>query len=68
MGIEDVYQPGGALDMPKRPPWNYNMSKEKVLAREEKHFKVGVQTLKFMYVELVCSKISFLSFKRRNYI
>ena len=40
MDIDDIYRPGSALDMPKRPPWNYNMSKEKLQSVEEKYFKV----------------------------
>lgn len=27
------------LDFPKRPPWNYQMTKEQLLAREEKCFR-----------------------------
>ena len=38
--IEDIYKPGTVLDMPKRPSWDYQMSAEKVLAREEKYFRV----------------------------
>lgn len=30
MGVEDVYQPGSVLDIPKRPPWHYGMSKREV--------------------------------------
>lgn len=44
MNIEDIYKPGTVLDMPKRPPWDYNMSKPKVLAREEKHFRVCISS------------------------
>ncbi|XP_077986081.1 guanine nucleotide-binding protein-like 1 [Glandiceps talaboti] len=36
--IDDIYRPGSVLDMPKRPPWNYSLSKEQVENREEKYF------------------------------
>ncbi|XP_069098059.1 guanine nucleotide-binding protein-like 1 [Pleurodeles waltl] len=36
--IDDIYKPGSVLDFPKRPPWNYQMAKELLLAREEKSF------------------------------
>ena len=40
MDIDAIYKPGSALDMPKRPPWSYNMSKDALLQREDKYFKV----------------------------
>ncbi|XP_075769564.1 guanine nucleotide-binding protein-like 1 [Pelodiscus sinensis] len=39
LDIQDVYKSGSVLDFPKRPPWSYQMSKEQVLAREEKCFR-----------------------------
>ena len=39
--LDDVYQPGSVLDMPKRPDWDYNMPKHKLLAREERYFRVS---------------------------
>lgn len=36
--LADIYRPGSVLDMPKRPSWNYNMSREKVEAQEAKMF------------------------------
>ena len=42
INIEDIYKPGTVLDMPKRPFWDYQMSTEKVLAREEKYFRVSI--------------------------
>ncbi|XP_069491448.1 guanine nucleotide-binding protein-like 1 [Ambystoma mexicanum] len=36
--IDEIYKPGSVLDFPKRPPWNYQMAKELLLAREEKSF------------------------------
>lgn len=35
------------LDFPKRPPWSFDMSKEKVEAKEQKYF-----TVKIMVYEL----------------
>ncbi|XP_006275314.1 guanine nucleotide-binding protein-like 1 [Alligator mississippiensis] len=39
LDIEDIYKSGSVLDFPKRPPWNYQMTKEQLLAREEKCFR-----------------------------
>ncbi|XP_070531725.1 guanine nucleotide-binding protein-like 1 isoform X2 [Ptychodera flava] len=36
--IEDIYKPGSVLDMPKRPPWNYSLSKDQVEKRENAYF------------------------------
>jgi len=38
--MDDIYKPGTVLDMPKRPKWDYNMTKEQLEAREEAYFKV----------------------------
>ncbi|XP_062620565.1 guanine nucleotide-binding protein-like 1 [Saccostrea cucullata] len=37
--FESVYRPGSVLDIPKRPPWDYSMSKAQLEAREEKYFQ-----------------------------
>lgn len=37
--FETVYRPGSVLDIPKRPPWDYSMSKQQLEAREEKYFQ-----------------------------
>ena len=37
--MEDVYLPGSVLDIPRRPPWDYHMSKEEVETREEAMFQ-----------------------------
>lgn len=42
MDLDDVYKPGSSLDMPKRPPWDYSMSRGALDAREETYFKVWV--------------------------
>nr|XP_054769733.1 guanine nucleotide-binding protein-like 1 [Lytechinus pictus] len=43
--IDDIYQPGSVLDMPKRPPWDYNISKDKLEQREEQEFRNYLQTI-----------------------
>ena len=37
--MDDIYAPGTVLDIPKRPPWSYAMSKEEVEEQEEAMFK-----------------------------
>ena len=39
LSVDDVYAPGTVLDIPKRPPWSYSMTKEQVKAQEEAMFK-----------------------------
>ncbi|XP_039625919.1 guanine nucleotide-binding protein-like 1 isoform X1 [Polypterus senegalus] len=39
MDINYIYKPGSVLDFPRRPAWDYHMSKEQVLEREEKSFQ-----------------------------
>lgn len=39
--IEDYYKPGSPLDMPLRPKWSYDMSKQQLEANENKYFEVG---------------------------
>ena len=39
VGVEDVYRPGSVLDIPKRPPWSYKMSKHQVERQEEDMFE-----------------------------
>lgn len=38
IGSEDFFE--RALDFPKRPPWDFNLSKEKLEAQEQKYFNV----------------------------
>uniref|UniRef100_A0A8D0HG25 Guanine nucleotide-binding protein-like 1 n=1 Tax=Sphenodon punctatus TaxID=8508 RepID=A0A8D0HG25_SPHPU len=47
--IEDIYKSGSVLDFPKRPPWNYQMSKEQLLAREEKCFRDYLESIYSTY-------------------
>lgn len=37
--VDSVFLPGSELDIPKRPKWQYNMSKEQLDARENKYFR-----------------------------
>ncbi|XP_044529659.1 guanine nucleotide-binding protein-like 1 [Gracilinanus agilis] len=39
LDIGDIYRPGSNLDFPRRPPWNYEMSREQLMTREEKSFQ-----------------------------
>ena len=39
--ISDDYFPP-EIDMPKRPPWKYNISKEQLDMREQKYFTVRI--------------------------
>lgn len=43
--IEKIYRPGSVLDLPKRPAWSYEMSKEAVLSQEERAFKEYLQKI-----------------------
>jgi ribosome biogenesis GTPase A len=36
--IEQIYRPGSALDMPIRPPWTYDMTKEQLEQQEQTYF------------------------------
>ncbi|CAF0914098.1 unnamed protein product [Rotaria sp. Silwood1] len=36
--IEQIYRPGSALDMPIRPAWTYNMTKEQLEQQEQTYF------------------------------
>lgn len=38
--IESVYKPNSALDMPIRPAWSYDMSREQLEQQEKKYFYV----------------------------
>jgi len=40
---EEVYPPDAILDFPKRPPWNYGMTKEKLEQQEKKYFDSYLQ-------------------------
>lgn len=43
--VSDDYFPS-QVDMPKRPPWDFSMSKEEVEQREQKYFHVSAKLLK----------------------
>ena len=41
MEVQFEYYFPSELDFPKRPPWNFNMSREQLDARENKYFTVS---------------------------
>nr|XP_030053227.1 guanine nucleotide-binding protein-like 1 isoform X2 [Microcaecilia unicolor] len=43
--IDNIYKPGSVLDFPKRPPWSYQISKEQLLAQEEKSFQIYLENI-----------------------
>lgn len=38
INLDDYFEP--ALDFPKRPPWNFEMSREELESREQRYFTV----------------------------
>ncbi|CAH1785669.1 unnamed protein product, partial [Owenia fusiformis] len=40
-----IYQPGSVLDMPKRPKWDYSMSKSQLITREETYFRTYMENI-----------------------
>lgn len=57
--INDVYRPSSVLDMPIRPSWSYEMTKEQLDEREKNYFNVGC----FLF-----SLISFLNIPKKKSI
>ncbi|XP_072286041.1 guanine nucleotide-binding protein-like 1 [Pyxicephalus adspersus] len=49
VNIDEIYRPGSVLDFPKRPRWNYDMSKEAVQSQEEKAFRNYLQKIYEMH-------------------
>uniref|UniRef100_A0A1B6C3N2 Guanine nucleotide-binding protein-like 1 n=1 Tax=Clastoptera arizonana TaxID=38151 RepID=A0A1B6C3N2_9HEMI len=47
INIDDYFEP--ALDFPKRPPWNFEMTREQLEAREHKYFMEYIETLEKLY-------------------
>ena len=37
--LDEIYKPGTVLDMPKRPNWSHQLTKEQLNANEESYFK-----------------------------
>lgn len=37
--LDQIYKPGTALDMPKRPQWSHQLTKEQLNSNEESYFK-----------------------------
>ena len=49
MSVDDIYVPGTVLDIPKRPPWSYSMTKEQVESQEEAMFEDYLQKIYSQY-------------------
>lgn len=47
--VSDNYFPPG-IDMPKRPPWDVNMSKEHLEMKEQRYFTVGIIHRNYIYL------------------
>ncbi|XP_065917035.1 guanine nucleotide-binding protein-like 1 isoform X2 [Dysidea avara] len=45
ISLDDIFKPGSILDIPKRPPWDYKMSKEKVESQESKMFELYLKEI-----------------------
>lgn len=45
ISIDDIYPQEKGLSFPQRPPWNYEMTREKLLKEEEKSFRVFLDDL-----------------------
>lgn len=56
VGVEDIYRPGSVLDLPRRPPWDYHMTKAEVEKNEESTFR---QYLKAIYSQHTPEELSF---------
>lgn len=54
--LADIYQPGSALDMPKRPAWNYRMSRKEVETQESNMF---TEYLEKIYSTYECRDLSY---------
>jgi hypothetical protein len=39
VSVEDIYRPGSDLDIPRRPPWSYSMTKEQLDQQEQSAFQ-----------------------------
>lgn len=48
--IDDVYRPSSVLDMPIRPSWSYDMTKEQLDEQERKYFNVIVI---YLFIHLI---------------
>lgn len=43
--VDEIYRPGSVLDIPKRPPWTYQMSKAQLERKEEALFERFLRNL-----------------------
>ncbi|CAL1287209.1 unnamed protein product [Larinioides sclopetarius] len=51
VSYEDVFTKGSELDMPKRPPWDFSLSKEELEMREQKYFREYIANLETKFGE-----------------
>ncbi|XP_035208064.1 guanine nucleotide-binding protein-like 1 [Stegodyphus dumicola] len=51
VSYEDVFTSGLDLDMPKRPCWDYTLTKQQLENREQKYFKEYIDTLESKFEE-----------------
>lgn len=56
--ISDNYFPPG-IDMPKRPPWDFNMTKEQLEMREQRYFTVC--SCNFMLLNKILADIEHIT-------
>eukprot|EP00731_Ephydatia_muelleri_P024847 Em0016g1118a len=56
VAVEDIYKPGSVLDLPRRPVWDYHMTKAEVEKNEELAFR---QYLKDIYTQHSTEELSF---------
>ncbi|XP_013410174.1 guanine nucleotide-binding protein-like 1 [Lingula anatina] len=56
IAFDEVFQPGTVLDIPKRPPWNYTLSKEELEHNEEEYFQ---QYLENIFEQHEVEKLSY---------
>jgi ribosome biogenesis GTPase A len=47
--VDEIYQPGSVLDIPKRPPWSFSMTKEEVELQEEIMFQEYLEKIHVQY-------------------
>lgn len=45
VSIDDIFLPGSELDIPKRPHWDYNVTKQQLESKEHKYFTEYIQNI-----------------------
>ena len=51
MDFQPMTKPDDVLELPKRPPWNYNMSREQLERQELHYFRSYVENMKKDYIK-----------------